>query len=156
MKRLLISLTVIVLLIAPQFAFGSDVDDLKAADQKLTQAWNSLDAETAASMFSQGAVAYSAEGAFPLVAPMASTQAERADYMKAYLENVEYISIYPYNPQYRVFGSTGIAWGYYSISSKEKGQPRRIQYIRYTSTWIKSDGKWLLLLSHESTIPQGD
>ena len=156
MKRLLISMTILALLFVPQFALGEDVDDLKAATEKFFQAWNTLDAETIASMISQGGVTYDAGAAFPGVGPMVSTQAERAEYIKMILENVEYIFMNPYNLQYRVFGNTGIVWGHLTISAKEKEQPRQTSYERYSATWIKSDGKWLLVISHESAIPQGD
>jgi ketosteroid isomerase-like protein len=156
MKRLLISMTILGLLIVPQFALGSDVDDLEAADQKLVQAWNSLDVETLASLISQGAVSYGPGDAFPIVAPMVSTHAERAESLKMYLENTEYIFMNPYNIQSRVFGNTGIVWGHVTVSGKAKGEPVQTSHLRYTSTWIKSDGKWLIVMNHYSAIPPGD
>ena len=156
MKRLLISMIVLALLVVPQLALGSDVDDVKAANQNLFQAWNSLDAETIASLISQGAVSYAPGDAFPIVGPMVSTQAERAEYLTMFLANTEYISMIPYNNQARVFGNTGIVWGHVTISGKTKGEPAQTQHLRYTSTWIKSDGKWLIVMNHYSAIPPGD
>lgn len=156
MKRLLICVTVFTFLAVPQFALAEDVDDLKAANQKLFQGWSSLDAETVASTISQGAVAYSPDAAFPIVGPMESTQAERVEYMTMYLQNIEFINMFPYNIQARVFGNVGLVWGHVTISSKAKEQPQQTQYLRYTSTWLKSDGQWRLVMNHYSVIPAGD
>lgn len=156
MRRLFVAMTIVALLVVPQFALSGEVDDLMAAHQKFMQAWNTLDAETIASLTSQGAVVYNPNAAFPLVGPRESTQAERAEYMKYFLQNTESMSITPYNVQYRVFGNTGIAYGHLTISSKQKGEQSHTAHIRYTSTWIKSDGKWLIVMYHDSAIPSDD
>lgn len=156
MKRLLICMTIFSLLIVPQFAFGGDVDDLKAANQKLIEAWRALDAEGISSSVSPGIVAYYPDAAFPAVAPMEVNQAENVEFMKALLGNLDYYDMTYYNPQFRVFGNTGMAWGHVTISSKQKEQPAHTQFLRFTLTWIKSDGKWLLVMTHYSTIPTGD
>jgi len=157
MKRLLISMTILALLVVPQFACGGDVDDLKAANEKLIEAWRALDAEGITSLISPGIVAYLPGAAFPLVSQVeAYNEAGSVEYMKTILENLEYYNMTYYNPGYRVFGNTGMAWGHVTISNKEKGQPAHTQFLRYTLTWIKSDGKWLLAMSHYSPIPTGD
>jgi protein TonB len=44
MKRLPISMTILALLVVPQFALGADIDDLKAAGEKMIQPNTSLSA----------------------------------------------------------------------------------------------------------------
>ena len=154
MRRILISLNVIGLLFIPQFAAGDDLADLKAANEKIIKAYNTHDAETIASMISPGAVSFDYDAAFPNVAPMENTQAQITQSMTLLFGAVEFISINPYNPQYRVIGNTGIVWGHYTVNIKLKGQPSYItRYARYTSTWIKSGGNWMALTTHASAIP---
>jgi len=50
MKRLFISTTILILLLIPQLAFSSDLDEFKAAVEKHYQAYNSMDADTIVEM----------------------------------------------------------------------------------------------------------
>lgn len=157
MRRILISLTVFALLFVPQFVSAGDVDDLKAAWAKAVQDWNSLNAESLIAMRYPGFVNFGYDAAFPEVEPMNITKAQKIEGMKMYLSTVESISINPYNLQYRVVGNTGITWGHYTLNIKLKGQPSWItQHARMTSTWVKSDGKWSIIMVHSSAIPSGD
>jgi ketosteroid isomerase-like protein len=148
--------TVIALLFIPQFAAGDDVADLKAANQKMFQAWRDLDAAGVIATVSPGIVAYYPDAAFPDAAPMEVNEAATAAMMKSIMESLDYYNMTPYNPQFRVFGNTGLAWGHVTISAKPKGQPAQTMNLRYTLTWTKSDGKWLLVMTHYSAIPTGD
>ena len=154
MRRILISLTVIALLCVPQFAAGDDVADLKAAQEKVIQGWNKLDAIALTSAVYSGAVFFEYDAAFPSISYLGNmTPEQRAEMAKTAFNDVEYISLTPYNLQYKVVGNTGIVWGHSSMSTKPKGQPVSTQNSRYTSTWIKSDGKWFILCTHISAIP---
>ena len=155
MRRLLICISILSFIVAPKVILAADEDDLKAANLKLFHAWDSLDAETLASLISQGAVGYNPDAAFPIVGPMKSTQAERTEYLTTYLQNMERVFMNPYNIQGRVFGNTGILWGHVTVSVKQKGEPGQTWYLRYTSTWIKSDGQWHIIMNHYSAIPSG-
>ena len=156
MGRLIIVVTIVALLVVPQFALGSDLDDLKAANQKLVEAWGTLNAEGVIASVSPGIVAFYPDAAFPDVAPMEVNEAETAAMMKGLMESLDYYTMTYYNPQFRVFGNTGLAWGHVTISSKQKNQPANTQSLRFTLTWTKSGGKWLLAMTHYSAIPTGD
>lgn len=156
MRRLFIVLTIIALILIPQFAFASDRDDLRAAYEQIIQAWNNLDADTIASMDYPGRVNYLCVSAFPDVAPMKNTQEQDAKSLKTFFNNVESLSVIPYNIQYRVVGNTGIVWGHITINEKQKGERTKTWYARTTSTWIKSDGKWHVIMTHNSTLPPSD
>ena len=153
MRRILISLTVIALLLVPQFTSAGDVDDLKAEFKKAIQAWNSLDAEPLVKMRHSGFVNFDYDAAFPEVRSMKSNQAQEIEVMKSLMASLDFISINIYNPQFRVAGKTGIIWGHYTINIKPKGEPVITRHARMTSTWVKSDGKWKILMAHGSAIP---
>ena len=154
MRRIFITLTVIALLFVPQFASAGDVDDLKAAQDKIIEAWNKLDALTLTSAVYNGAVFFEYDAAFPSISSIPDmTPEQRAEMAKNAFNDMEYISLTPYNLQYKVVGNTGIVWGHSSMSTKPKGEPVSTQNSRYTATWVKSDGKWYILCTHISAIP---
>jgi len=156
MRRILISLTVIGFLFIPQFAAADDLDDLKAAYEKIINAWNTQDAETIAAMIYPGAVNLDADAPFPSLAPMKDTQAQIVQSMKMLFGSLEFISLTPYNLQYKVVGDTGIIWGFFATNFKAKGQPPSTNYVRVTATYVKSDRKWFCLTNHMSAIPLGN
>jgi hypothetical protein len=156
MKRLLISMTILALLVVPQFALCSDVDDLKAANQKMFEAYVSQDAETIGTLVYPGAVAYTDDAAFPFVVSIENAQSETTDLMNTVFSNYDYFVMTPYNMQYKVVGDTGIVWGHITIDTKPTGEPGQTNYLRHISTWIKSDGNWRWITFHNSTIPPGD
>ena len=157
MRRLIIVMTFIAFMIVPQFALGGDVDDLKAAQEKIIEAWNKLDALTLTSAVYLGAVFFEHDAAFPSISYLANlTEEQRSEMAKTAFNDMEYITLTPYNLQYKVVGNTGIVWGHSSMSTKPKGEPVSTQVSRYTSTWIKSDGKWYILCTHISAIPSGN
>jgi len=156
MKRLLISMTILALLVVPQFALGADLDDLKATFEKMFQAYVSQDAETIGTLVYPGAVVYTDDAAFPFVVSTENAQTETTNLMQTVFSNYDYYVMTPYNMQYKVVGNTGIVWGYVTINAKPKGEPGQTKYLRHTSTWIKSDGNWRWITFHNSTIPSGD
>jgi ketosteroid isomerase-like protein len=156
MKRLLISVSVLVLLVAPQFSFGADVDDLKATVEKMIKGMNSLDFAANAPMIYPGRVNFGRDSAFANLAPTENIEATmRANAANA-LANIESLNITPVDLKYKVVGNTGIVWGYSTVRSKPKDGPQETKQSRMTQTWVKSDGKWLLLMTHASAIPSGD
>ena len=96
MKRLLISMTILTFLFVPQFALGSDVDDLKAAFEKMVNAYISLDAETLASLLHPGCVYYNTVAAFPDVTPMNISQKDLIRIINDSFDKVEHFSMTPF------------------------------------------------------------
>lgn len=92
MRRILIAVTIVALLVVPQFALAGDLDDFKAANDKLLQAYRSLDAEAIASMIYPGAVGFDYGAAFPSIAPMENTQTQLAAGLKMLFGYLEVLS----------------------------------------------------------------
>jgi ketosteroid isomerase-like protein len=69
---------------------------------------------------------------------------------------LEWLKITLIDYKYRVIGNTGIMWGYFMEEVKPKDGPVSTVYSRVTNTWIKSDGRWRVILAHDSAIPSGD
>ena len=152
MRRVLISLTIIALLIVPQFAAGSDLDDFKAFNEKIVKAWNSFDAETIAKINYPGAIILEVDNPFPSVLPPDFDAAG----LKTWFATLDYLNIAFYNVQYKVVGDTAVSWGFYSMSFKPKGGLAESHYIRFNLTAVKSGGEWKMLTAHHSAIPTGN
>ena len=151
MKRLIISFAVLALLIVSNLAFGDDLDDLKAADDRHFKAFAARDAATFSAMAHPELVAFARNAAFALPNRELSIKS-----LQDWFATLESLSITPIDYQYKVIGNTGIVWGYNIVTYKPKDGSQQTYQQRQTSTWIKSGGKWLALLSHASAIPSGD
>ncbi|MBI3245939.1 MAG: nuclear transport factor 2 family protein [Deltaproteobacteria bacterium] len=75
--------------------------------------------------------------------------------LQTLLANHESIARTPINPQFRVIGTTGLAWGHVAVNFKPKDGPLHRTFTRYLWTYAKIEGKWLLVASHISRIPTG-
>lgn len=61
----------------------------------------------------------------------------------------------PQNMQYRVIGNTGIAWGEYEVNVKTRDGGNARHRGRYTMTYTKEDGKWKVIMQHNTPAEQG-
>lgn len=68
----------------------------------------------------------------------------------------ESMTMTPINPQYRGIGTTGLVWSHNAFTVKPKDGPMQTTFIRFTATYAKIDGKWLVVAEHLSRIPSGD
>jgi ketosteroid isomerase-like protein len=158
MKHLIISFAVLALLIVPNLALGDDVDDLKAVNELHIKAFNSLDAATLASLIHPGFAIFNRDAPFAIVRSknFKEAEAEELAALKGYFDTLEWLKVTIIDYKYKVVGNTGIMWGYYMEEAKPKDGPVRTVYARGTSTWIKSEGKWRIIMAHDSAIPAGD
>ena len=140
----------VLVLLASTPVFGADVDDFKAAFNKAVKAYNSQDDAFFASIHDQTAV-FSPGVPFAVDGKAAYEQT-----MRTFWATRESSMFKPINPQFRVIGSTGIAWGHFAFANKPEGGGMETDYGRYTVIFAKSGGKWLAVASHYSPIPTGN
>jgi len=155
MKRLLISMTILALLVVPQVALGSDVDDLKAVDEKAVKLGFSLDpndTEAYVNGYHKEFISIDPNYAFPRVLTREQLRQGRV----ADIANIESRSWIEADALYHVVGSTGIISKYGTSVVKPKGAPVVIRNLRYSITFVKIDGKWLVYAIHTSVIPSGN
>lgn len=136
---------------APTVVHGADVDDLKAAFEQGVKAINALDVDGFMALAHDQSVTFGAASPFPTDGKAAQRQI-----LQNAVSSRESQTFAPINPQFRVIGTTGIAWGNANIAIKPKGGPLATQYLRYTIVYAKSDGKWLRVATHLSWIPAGN
>jgi hypothetical protein len=155
MKRLLISIAALALIVLPQFVLGSDLDDLKAADdraQKLNYSLNPNDIEAYVNLFHKDLISINADEAFPSIATKEQMRRSKANSI-ASTESVSYNMIHA---DYHVEGNTGVVCHYGTEVKKPKDGPTVIRNLRHTITFVKTDGKWLVYAFHASAIPSGN
>ena len=120
---------------------GDEVEGLRASFEREIAAFNARDLDTL--MDNQHERVIALNPASP--AAVDGKAARRQAYQTLYA-NTESVSVTPKNPQFRVIDNTGIVWGEYSIVTKMKDKPEVTTAVRFTRTYVKSGGKWLLVL----------
>ena len=129
----------------------ADIDDLKATLEQAVAAINRRDLNAYSALWHEQIVAFPPFSPFPVDGKATLRQAAEANFA-----NIESGALIPINPQYRVIGTTGLAWGHASLSLKPKDGPMRAVFIRYTWTFTKTDGQWREVAVHGSLLPSGN
>jgi ketosteroid isomerase-like protein len=154
MKQAIVAFSLGAVLLAPASVWGGDLEDLKAAMEGLYSALHQRDAEGIVETYHEQYVCFTGNGVFPQDWVTRSKE-ERVQYYEKVFANYENYTVALINPQYRVAGNTGIVWGHHRSVRKPKDGPRETSTRRFTRTWVKSGGKWLMLASHRSAVPSG-
>jgi uncharacterized protein (TIGR02246 family) len=115
----------------------ADIDDLKAAYDRLVTAINARNVNAFVDSFHEQTV-HVVISPFFTDGRVALRQVIEAAFANA--ESTDWKSI---NPQFRIIGGTGIAWGHVAYTIKPKDGPLRTSNWAYIYTFTKADGKWL-------------
>lgn len=129
-------------------AQGNDMEGLRASFEREIAAFNARDLDTL--MDNQHDLVVALNPASPI--PVDGKTARRQDYQALY-ETTERVTVTPKDPHFRVIDNTGIVWGEYSIVAKPKDKPETTTVARFSRTYVRSGGKWFLLLYHVSPLP---
>jgi len=152
MRRILISLTALTILLAPQLTFGADVDDLKAAYEQYLKAFHDRDLDKFMSLHREAWVNYAWNNPFPNVV----NNNEWKQQLQQVFAGSEEFTITLIEPQYEVIGNTGITYGHRRWVVKPKDSKQETTFLRYMDTWAKVGGKWLIVAKHRSLLPTGN
>lgn len=129
-------------------ARGDEVDGLRTSFEYEIAAFNARDLETLMSNQHDHVVALNPASPTPVDGKTARRQA-----YQTLFTTTESVTVTPKNPQFRVINNTGIVWGEYTIAAKPKDKPLMTNSVRFTRTYVKSDGQWRLVLYHVSPLP---
>jgi len=149
--RGLISFMVVgALMILCQPAMADDLDDLKATHQKYIMAENTGDVETIFAIFQDQAVLIRGTDGIPKT--IVKERAKKGYGKWRETHSVRHIE---HKPDFRVIGNTGLVWGLVerTVVNKKSGIAQ-IFSSRSSCVYVKSDGKWTLVLIHASSNPQ--
>ncbi len=140
------------LLAIAALAFGLLIEErAKAGDEEtqliqLERAWNqaetSGDASAIARLFEDTLVYVDYDGSLM----------NKSDYLRSVANPVAKPDhIRDEGMKVHVYGSTGIVYGIYRETGKEKGKPY-MRRVRFTDAWIKQSGQWKCVASQSTLI----
>jgi ketosteroid isomerase-like protein len=132
-------------------AHSQDLDELKASFAAEIKALDSRDLPATVALAHDGIVLFGLFSPFPINGKEAFRQA-----VQEYFTNYERATFEPVNPQFRIAGTTGMAWGYYQLSAKLKDGPSAYFHGRYLFTYTQAEGKWLIISMHISPLQLTD
>lgn len=125
-----------------------DLDGLKATFEQANKAQNALDLNTWSDQWHDQLVD------FPPFPPfMVEGKAAARQLFETLWANTESLTVTPLSTQFCVIGTTGLVWGQFQTAFKPKGNPLQTTVGRFTLTYVKSDGKWLMASRHVSVLP---
>jgi ketosteroid isomerase-like protein len=136
-------------MVMSQPALADDLADLKATQMRMVKAVQAGDVETMFGIFHDGRIRFGANSAFPSV--MRDRERTKQAYAK-FFETHRFRIIW-YKPDYRVVGNTGLVWGLNEINVMSKNGPTQRLFLKTSLVYVKSEGKWKLILNHYTPIP---
>ncbi len=136
----LFSLLLTVLFFSSRVLADEDMDALKSAFTTQIDALNNRELDAAVATVHDDIVLYGIFSPFPVQG--------RADFQKAvqaYFGQYEEAELSPVTPQFRIVGTTALAWGHYQLAATPQGGKMTYAHGRYIFTYTKLDGKWVIL-----------
>ena len=138
---------VVALLFVPPAARGDDLADLRAIFDKDIRLFNAHDKDAFVASAHDDVVL------FGILSPFAIRGKEALQQLvQGYLDDHVRVMFRPVNPEFFVAGTSALAWGHYTIAEQPKIGPKETIHGRYTFTYTKVDGKWLLVALHLSPL----
>ena len=147
-RRVVLAVAAIVFFLTPSAARGDDVDTLKAFFDQEVKALNSGDFNAYVAHVHDQVILF---GIFPPF-ELEGIEAYRKRYQTLFATH-QSVTFTPLNPQFRVIGCVGVAWGHDKVELKPKDGPLRVYAGRYTFIYMKADGKWVRVVAHASPPP---
>lgn len=136
----LVSLLLTVFCLSASVQADEDMDALKSAFTTQIDALNNRELDAAVATVHDDIVLYGIFSPFPVQG--------RADFQKAvqaYFGQYEEAELSPVTPQFRIVGTTALAWGHYQLAATPLGGKMTYAHGRYIFTYTKLDGKWVIL-----------
>lgn len=136
----LLSLLLTVLCFSSRVLADEDMDALKSAFTTQIEALNNRELDAAVATVHDEVVLYGIFSPFPVQG--------RADFQKAvqaYFGQYEEAELSPVTPQFRIVGTTALAWGHYQLAATPQGGKLTYAHGRYIFTYTKLDGEWVIL-----------
>jgi uncharacterized protein (TIGR02246 family) len=145
-SRLLLVLALTLSAVLPGRA-ATPADEVEAATHAWADAFNSRDPARVLALYAPDAVFWGT------VSPtLRTTPAEVADYFKGMPDRLR-ARVTIGDHRVRVFGDVAINTGYYTFSNTEPDGTTTSSPSRFSFTYHKRDGKWMIVDHHSSRVP---
>lgn len=130
-------------------AHGNDLEDLKATFEQEVAAFNARDFNTYVQSAHEQVIVF---GHFPPF-EVEGIEAYRQRYHTLF-DKHQSVTFTPLNPQFRVIGDIGVAWGHDTLQLIPKDGPMVTYGGRYTFVYTRIKGKWVRVVVHASPPPE--
>ncbi len=136
-----------VLLSTTPAVYGGDLTEVRTLFEKDIRMLNAHDNDALSASAHDDVVL------FGILSPFATKgKAALQTLVTEYLADQTRVNFMSVNPEFFVAGDSTVAWGHYTISETPKIGPRVSIYGRYTFTYTKIGGRWLLAAMHLSPL----
>lgn len=136
-----------VLLWCSPAVYSQDLTTLKATFNAEIDALNQRDLNAALASVDDHMVLFGIFSPFPIEGKEGFRQA-----VQEYFADYEHVVFTPIDPDFKVVGTTGVAWGNFRIATKQKNGPSHYSDGRYMFTYAQAEGKWALISRHSSLL----
>ncbi|MBI3244893.1 MAG: nuclear transport factor 2 family protein [Deltaproteobacteria bacterium] len=146
-RRTVLACVVLSVLAAPLITRGEDLAEVRAVFDKDIRLFNAQNTDTFSISAHDDVVLFS------ILSPFATKgKDDLRRLVQGYFDDHTRLMFRPVNPEFVVIGTSALAWGSYTIMEYPKVGPREAIHGRYTFTYTKVDGIWLLVALHLSPL----
>jgi ketosteroid isomerase-like protein len=146
-RRAGLVLTVVLLLSLSSGAHGQDLAALKASFDAELDALNRRDLNATLAPVYDRMVLFGIFSPFPIEGKNGFRQA-----VQEYFDDYEHAILTPIDPEFRIIGTTGVAWGNFRLATRLKSGASAYSDGRYMFTYAQLDGKWVTISMHYSLL----
>jgi ketosteroid isomerase-like protein len=129
----------------------ADIDELKAAAAQVVEAINTRNLEAFAANLHNEVSFFVPNSPFSL-----DGKGWVLENSCKLFANSEVLRVTLLNPQCQIVGHTGIVWGHMTTITKPKDGPLTNNFLRFTWSFARVEGKWFRVATHLSQIPSGN
>ncbi len=147
MRSTVCGAVMVALLGLPSSVYSQDLAALKAGFNAEIDALNRRDLNATLAPVDNQMILVGIFSPFPIAGKEGFRQA-----VQEYFNDYEYAVFTPIDPEFRVVGATGVAWGNFRLATKQKNGPFHYSDGRYMFTYAQSEGKWILISMHYSLL----
>jgi uncharacterized protein (TIGR02246 family) len=146
-RRTILAWTLALAFCLPLTARGDDAADVQAVFDKDIRFFNALNTEAFVASAHDDIIL------FGILSPFATVGKESLrQLIQQYFGDHTRTLFMVVNPKLLIAGTSAVAWGAYTITEYPKTGGRQAIHGRYTFTYTKLDGKWLLAAMHLSPL----
>lgn len=146
-KRMALAGVMAFIVFMPAGVRGDDLADLRTVFEKDIRLFNAKNTDAFVASAHEDVIL------FGILSPFATKGKEDLQrVVRGYLEDHVRVIFKMVNPEFVIVTTSGLAWGAYTITEYPKVGSRESIHGRYTFTYTKSDGRWVLVALHLSPL----
>jgi ketosteroid isomerase-like protein len=127
--------------------YSQDLTTLKTSFEAEIDALNRRDLNATLTPVDNHMVLFGIFSPFPIEGKEGFRQA-----VQEYFNDYEHAVFTPIDPEFKIVGATGVAWGNFRIATRQKSGSSHYSDGRYMFTYAQAARKWVLISMHYSLL----